>query len=92
MKKVCVVTGSRAEYGLLKFLIKGIKENKKLKLQVIATGAHLSPEFGLTYKEIAGDGININKHIEMLLSADTSSSISKSIGLGLSALLMLLMN
>ena len=83
MKKVCVVTGSRAEYGLLKFLMKGIIQTKKLKLQVIATGAHLSPEFGLTYKEIADDGIKINKHIEMLLSADTSSSISKSIGVGL---------
>lgn len=82
-RKVCVVTGTRAEYGLLYWLIKGIYEDDSLELQLIVTGMHLSPEFGLTYKEIVNDGITISKKIEMLLSADTPSAISKSIGLGL---------
>ena len=85
MKKrnICVVTGSRAEYGLLYWLIKSIKDDPKLELQIIATGMHLSHEFGLTYKEIENDGFHINCKIEMLLSADTPSAISKSTGLGL---------
>ena len=83
MKKICVVTGTRAEYGLLYWLIKGIQEAPDFELQIIATGTHLSPEFGLTYKEIVNDGFQIDKKIETLLSADTPSAITKSIGLGL---------
>jgi GDP/UDP-N,N'-diacetylbacillosamine 2-epimerase (hydrolysing) len=85
MKKrnICVVTGTRAEYGLLYWLIKSIKDDPKLELQIIATGMHLSHEFGLTYKEIENDGFHINCKIEMLVSADTPSAISKSTGLGL---------
>jgi GDP/UDP-N,N'-diacetylbacillosamine 2-epimerase (hydrolysing) len=82
-KKICVVTGTRAEYGLLRWLIDSIDNSKLLELQIIATGMHLSPEFGLSYKEIENDGFKIDKKIEMLLSADTPSSISKSTGLGL---------
>jgi GDP/UDP-N,N'-diacetylbacillosamine 2-epimerase (hydrolysing) len=81
--KICVVTGTRAEYGLLYWIMKHIEDNQKLKLQVIATGSHLSPEFGLTYEEIEKDGFTINRKIEMILSADTPSAISKSTGLGL---------
>ena len=80
MKKVCVVTGTRAEYGLLYWLLKEIKADDELKLQIIVTGMHLSPEFGLTYKEIEKE-FNIDKKIEMLLSSDTSVGISKSMGL-----------
>lgn len=80
MKKICVVTGTRAEYGLLYWLMKEIENDKDFQLQVIATGMHLSPEFGLTYKEIEKD-FTINKKIEMLLSSDTSVGISKSMGL-----------
>ncbi len=80
MKKVCVVTGTRAEYGLLFWLMKEIQSDQDLLLQVIATGMHLSPEFGLTYKEIEKD-FEINKKIEMLLSSDSSVGISKSMGL-----------
>ena len=79
-RKICVVTGTRAEYGLLYWLMKGIKNDKDLKLQIIATGMHLSPEFGLTYKTIEKD-FKIDKKIEMLLSSDTSVGISKSMGL-----------
>ena len=80
MKKICVVTGTRAEYGLLYWLMKEIEADKELELQLIATGMHLSPEFGLTYKEIEKE-FKINKKIEMLLSSDTSVGISKSMGL-----------
>jgi GDP/UDP-N,N'-diacetylbacillosamine 2-epimerase (hydrolysing) len=81
--KVCVVTGSRAEYGLLKNLMKLFKESPEFELLIIATGMHFSPEFGLTYKEIENDGFVINKKVEMLLSSDTPSSIAKSMGLGM---------
>ena len=80
MKKICIITGTRAEYGLLKPVIERINKDKELELYLIATGAHLSPEFGLTYKEIEDDGYIINKKIEMLLSADTPNSIVKSMG------------
>lgn len=68
MRKVCVVTGTRAEYGLLYWLMKGIEADPELELQIIATGMHLSPEFGLTYKEIEKDsilkrGVSPNEHI-----------------------------
>ena len=79
-RKVCVITGTRAEYGLLYWLLKEIQNDKELELQLIVTGMHLSPEFGLTYKEIEKE-FKINKKIEMLLSSDTSVGISKSMGL-----------
>ena len=79
-RKICVVTGTRAEYGLLYWLMKEIKQDENLELQLIVTGMHLSPEFGLTYKTIEKD-FKIDKKIEMLLSSDTSVGISKSMGL-----------
>ena len=78
--KICVVTGTRADYGLLYWLMKEINLDSELKLQIIVTGMHLSPEFGLTYKEIEKD-FKIDKKIEMLLSSDTVIGISKSMGL-----------
>ncbi|BAK72685.1 UDP-N-acetylglucosamine 2-epimerase [Arcobacter sp. L] len=80
MKKICVVTGTRAEYGLLYWLLKEIEADKEFQLQLIVTGMHLSSEFGLTYKEIEKE-FKIDKKIEMLLSSDTSIGISKSMGL-----------
>ena len=82
-RKICVVTSSRAEYGLLYWLMKGIKDDPELDLKIVATGMHLSPEFGLTYKEIEKDHFQINRKVEMILSSDTSSGISKSTGLGI---------
>ena len=79
-RKICVVTGTRAEYGLLYWLMKEIESDDTLELQLIVTGMHLSPEFGLTYREIEKD-FKIDKKIEMLLSSDTSVGISKSMGL-----------
>jgi GDP/UDP-N,N'-diacetylbacillosamine 2-epimerase (hydrolysing) len=82
-RKICIITGSRAEYGLLSFLMKEINGSHKLTLQIIATGSHLSSEFGLTYKNIEEDGFVINEKIEMLVSSDTSIGVSKSVGLGI---------
>lgn len=81
MKKICVVTGTRAEYGLLKPLIKRINDDNEVELQLVVTGMHLSPEFGLTYHEIEEDGFCITDKNEMLLSSDTPNGITKSIGL-----------
>jgi len=82
-RKICVVTGTRAEYGLLFWLMKEIQKDPELELQIIATGMHLSPEFGLTWKQIEKDGFFINEKAEMLLSSDTPSGIAKSTGLGI---------
>jgi GDP/UDP-N,N'-diacetylbacillosamine 2-epimerase (hydrolysing) len=83
MRKICVVTGSRAEYGLLRWVMQSIKDSSELKLQVIATGMHLSPEFGLTYRAIEQDNFKIDRKVEMLTSSDTPVGIAKSMGLGL---------
>lgn len=81
-RKICVITGTRAEYGLLRRVMQGIKNDPLLTLQVIATGSHLSPDFGLTYREIEQDGFRIDRKVEMLLSSDTPVGIAKSMGLG----------
>ena len=81
--KICIATGTRAEYGLLKPLIDQIRLTAKYELQLLVTGAHLSPEFGLTYKLIEEDGLKISAKVEMLLSSDTSEGIVKSMGLGM---------
>ena len=83
MRKICIITGTRAEYGLLRWVMQGIKDDAELTLQIIATGMHLSPEFGLTYQAIEQDGFQIDRKVEMLTSSDTSVGIAKSMGLGL---------
>lgn len=83
MKKVCIVTGTRAEYGLLKPIIEKVYRADKLELQLVVTGMHLSSEFGLTYQEIEKDGYPIKAKIEMLLSSDTTVGITKSMGIAL---------
>lgn len=81
--KIAIFTGARSEYGLLKPLLDVIKKDNSLEMQIIVSGMHLSPEFGLTYKEIEKDGFSIAERVEMLLSADTDSAIIKSTGVGL---------
>lgn len=81
-KKICFITGSRAEYGLLRPLMDKIRKSAEFELQIIATSMHLSHEFGLTYREIEKDGFNIDDKIEILLSSDSSIAVSKAIGLG----------
>jgi GDP/UDP-N,N'-diacetylbacillosamine 2-epimerase (hydrolysing) len=83
MKKICVVTGTRAEYGIFYPLLNAMKEDSLFELKIVATGMHLSPEFGLTYREIEKDGFTIDEKVEMLLSSDTETGISKSIGIGI---------
>ncbi|MBE0508201.1 MAG: UDP-N-acetylglucosamine 2-epimerase (hydrolyzing) [Marinospirillum sp.] len=82
-RKVCIVTGTRAEFGLLRWLMQEIQSHPALELQVIATGMHLSPEFGSTYHEIEEAGFSIDAEVEMLLSADSSTAVTKSMGLGM---------
>ena len=82
-KNLRCYTGTRAEYGLLYWLLKELQDDSEIELQLIVTGIHLSPEFGLTYREIEKDGFSITCKVEMLLSSDTPQGISKAIGLGL---------
>lgn len=82
-RKICVVTGTRAEYGLLRWLIDDIQKSAVLDLQLVVTGSHLSPEFGLTINEITNDGYAVDRKIEMLLSSDTPVGITKSMGLAI---------
>lgn len=81
MRKICIVTGSRAEWGLLSGLARKIADDPELELQIIATNMHLSPEFGLTYREIERQGFRINRKVEMLLSSDSANATGKSVGL-----------
>jgi GDP/UDP-N,N'-diacetylbacillosamine 2-epimerase (hydrolysing) len=82
-RKICIVTGSRAEYGLLRGVIEGVESAAGLQLQLVATGSHLSPEFGLTYREIEEDGHRIDARVEVLLSSDSATAVTKAVGLGL---------
>lgn len=83
MRKICIITGTRAEYGLLRWVMHSINDDPELKLQIIVTGMHLSPEFGLTYQAIERDKFQIDRKVEMLTSSDTAVGIAKSMGLGL---------
>ena len=81
-RKICVITGSRAEYGLLYWLMKEINDDDAIELQLVVTGMHLSEEFGNTYKQIEIDGFTIDKKVDISLTSDTELAISKSMGLG----------
>lgn len=83
MKTITVLTATRAEYGLLSPVVHALCACDEFCIKVVATGAHLSPEFGLTYREIEADGVTIDKKIEILMSSDTPASISKSMGLAM---------
>lgn len=82
-RKICIVTGTRAEYGLLRCLIKELYHDEEFECRLIVTGSHLAPEFGLTWQEIVKDGFEIDKKVEILLSSDTPSGTSKSMGLAM---------
>lgn len=81
-RRVCVVTGTRAEYGLLHWVMVGLRESPGIKLQVVATAMHVSPEYGLTVREIEADGFTVDERVEMLVSSDTNLGMAKSMGLG----------
>lgn len=80
-RKICVVSGTRAEYGIMSQLMKALKSNEHVELQIIATNMHLSPEFGMTVNEIEGDGFFVDRKVEMLLSSDSAVGTVKSMGL-----------
>jgi UDP-hydrolysing UDP-N-acetyl-D-glucosamine 2-epimerase len=82
-RKICFITGTRAEYGLLRVLMGLVRDDDAFQVQVAVTGMHLSPEFGLTFREIEADGFRIDERVEMLLSSDTSVGVAKATGLGL---------
>lgn len=82
MKKIAVFTGTRAEYGLLYWLLKDIQQDTELELQLLVSAMHLSPEFGMTYQQIEADGFTITEKVEMLLSSDSAVGTAKSMGLG----------
>jgi UDP-hydrolysing UDP-N-acetyl-D-glucosamine 2-epimerase len=81
-RRICIVTSSRADYGLLYWVLNDLRAADGIELQLIVTGMHLAPEFGLTVREIEKDGFAISRRIEMLLSSDTPGGVAKSIGLG----------
>lgn len=82
-RKICIVTGSRAEYGLLYWLMKEIQDDPSLELQVVATGMHLAPEFGMTIRQIEMDGIPVIAKVDCLLASDSKVAMAKSLGLGI---------
>ncbi|WP_046156667.1 UDP-N-acetylglucosamine 2-epimerase [Chromobacterium vaccinii] len=82
-RRITVVTGSRAEYGLLYWPIRDLLAAPDFELQLIVTGMHLSPEFGLTVRDIERDGVPISARVDMLVSSDAPGGIAKSMALGL---------
>lgn len=83
MRKIAVFTGTRAEYGLLYWIIKALQESSSVELQLLVGGMHLSPEFGSTINQIKDDGFKITEKMEFLLSSDTEVGVTKSMGLAL---------
>jgi len=81
VKKICVVTGTRAEYGLLRKVLRGISDEAELRLQLVVTGTHLVKEFGYTVKEVEADGFHIDETVEMLLASDSPVGVTKSLGI-----------
>ena len=82
IRTICAVTGSRADYGLLSPVLSALRDSERFELKIVATGMHLSPEFGLTYRVIEENGYRIDEKVEMLLSSDSEIGVAKSIGLG----------
>lgn len=81
-RKIAVVTGTRADYGLLRWLMAEIDQRPDLQLQLVATGMHFAPDFGNTYTAILDDGFTIDERVEMLLASDSAVGMAKSTGLG----------
>jgi len=82
-RKICVITGGRAEYGLLCWIMQGIRDDPDLDLQLLVTGMHLSPAFGSTYIDIERDGFQIDAKVPVLTELDTPVGVARSMGLGL---------
>lgn len=85
-KNVLVLTGTRAEYGLLKSSMVAIEAHEQLSLSVVATGMHLSPRYGNTVSDIRDDGFAVDREVLMLLDGDTGTAMAKSLGIGTASL------
>ena len=83
MRKIAVFTGTRAEYGLLYWVIKGLKSDENVELQLYVGGMHLSREFGFTIEQIEADGFCVTERLDFLLASDSPAAIAKSMGLAL---------
>ncbi len=83
MKKICVFTGTRADYGLLKPLMENLRDDSQLDMKILVSGMHLYPEFGLTVNQIEEDNFHIDERVKMLVGPDTSAGLCKSMGFGL---------
>jgi GDP/UDP-N,N'-diacetylbacillosamine 2-epimerase (hydrolysing) len=83
-RRICVITGTRADYGLLRWVMQGIQDDPELELQVIATGMHLAPEFGDTWRVIETDGFRIDRKVDVLTASDTPVGIASSMARGIS--------
>ena len=81
-RRICVVTGSRADYGLLRPVMEAVRAAPDFRLQTLVTGMHLAPEFGLTHRTLEDDGFSIDARVEMLVSSDSGCGVAKSVGLG----------
>ncbi|TAM45946.1 MAG: hypothetical protein EPN55_06945 [Gammaproteobacteria bacterium] len=79
-RKICVVTATRAEYGLLYRVLKHIQDTSGFVLQIVVTGAHLSPAHGLTYRDIEADGFTIARKVDMMLGDDSAVGVTKALG------------
>jgi UDP-hydrolysing UDP-N-acetyl-D-glucosamine 2-epimerase len=84
--RICVVTGSRAEYGLLYWVLHDLRAESSVDVSLIVTGMHLAPQFGMTVREIEKDGFEITRRVDMLLSSDSRAALAKSAGIGLAGL------
>ena len=82
-RNICIVTGTRAEYGIMKAMIRSISNSSKLNLQIVVTGTHISPEYGFTIKDIINDGFNIDAEVPMIVSGNTKQSMAMSVGVGI---------
>lgn len=82
-RRVCVVTGARSDYGIMRWLIQDMRADPGLRCDVVATGAHFAPEFGMTYKAIEADGLPIARRVEIQLASDSAAGMVKSTGLAL---------
>src|SRR5215831_17753226 len=82
-RRICVVTGSRAEYGLLYWVLRELRDDPAFELQLVVTGMHLAAEFGHTVDEIERDGFVTAKRVEMLVAGDSPAAIARSIALGI---------
>ena len=81
--RVCVITGGRAEYGILYWVVRALAQDEFFDVRIIATGTHLSPQFGMTVEQIEADGLRVDERVDMQLTSDSPSGIARSMGLGL---------